>query len=243
MGQKEVVTWIVPLVGHAFDLGDMRKWLEGSDVAAVKYEEAHALSIPVKIVGSASEHVLPFAERKLTLLNGIGRLLEPKYRPATLDGRFYGLDATGRKVNTVLSIQSAEIRIKTGVVGLLVGGVAAPDPAIGAAIPLLDVAANSERAHDALTILARKDLTWSELYLLFELVQGEVGSRMYDEGWVSKSDANLFCHTANSYSALRSDGRHGKDLGAPPANPMDRHSALALLRRLVLSWLRSKVAA
>jgi hypothetical protein len=70
-------------------------------------------------------------------------------------------------------------------------------------------------ARDALVIIGRPNLTWSELYLLFELVQAEVGGEMFDLGWISRRDADLFTHTANNYSALRSNGRHGKDKGDP----------------------------
>jgi hypothetical protein len=45
-------------------------------------------------------------------------------------------------------------------------------------------------------------------------------------------------HTANSYSTLRSDGRHGKNRGDPPAQPMLRGVATKLVCGLVLAWLR-----
>jgi hypothetical protein len=48
----------------------------------------------------------------------------------------------------------------------------------------------------------------------------------------------LFTHTADSYSTLRADGRHGKDRGQPPAKPMPRGVATKLVCDLVLSWLR-----
>ena len=53
---------------------------------------------------------------------------------------------------------------------------------------------------------------------------------MYEFGWVPKAEADLFCHTANSYAALRSEGRHGKDRGQPPENPMEKPTAIELVR-------------
>jgi hypothetical protein len=61
---------------------------------------------------------------------------------------------------------------------------------------------------------------------------------MLDFGWISRNDADLFAHTANSYSTLRSDGRHGKDIGGPPVNPMQHGIALTLVCGLVVAWLR-----
>ena len=42
---------------------------------------------------------------------------------------------------------------------------------------------------------------------------------MFDLGWISRNDATLFTHTANSYSTLSSGGRHGKDGGDPSGLP------------------------
>jgi hypothetical protein len=55
---------------------------------------------------------------------------------------------------------------------------------------------------------------------------------------MSHPDADLFTHTANSYRALRSDGRHGKDRGDPPMRPMPHGVATKLVCGLVLAWLR-----
>jgi hypothetical protein len=220
----------------------MPKWLEGWDVRVVNYEGGYALSIPVEVIGDRHDPVLAFAEAKVTLINGIGRLLGSKFRPVMVEGTIYGLDSDGAKVNTVVSIQGAEVRMRLSAVGVLSGGPVPLDPAIGAAKPLLTAASNLPKAHDALTIIGRKDLTWPELYLLFELVQSDVGGEMHKLGWVSKAEAELFCHTANSYSALRSEGRHGKDIGRPPNTPMERAAAVTFIRTLVLAWLRSRAS-
>jgi hypothetical protein len=142
--------------------------------------------------------------------------------------------------HTVVALSGAEIRMKAHSARVELGGHVQPDPAEGLAVPLIQAASVSPRARDALVIVGRQDPTWSELYLLFELVQGDVGGRMHDQGWISKADADRFTHTANSYSVLRSAGRHGKDPGRPPpANPMPHAFAADLIRQLVLSWLRS----
>ena len=39
-------------------------------------------------------------------------------------------------------------------------------------------------------------------------------------------------------AALRSDGRHGKDRGEPPAHPIQHDMAVTLVCGLVLAWLR-----
>jgi hypothetical protein len=193
--------------------------------------------IPTEIVGDSYEPVRTFAEEQLALINGIGRLLSSSFRPVSLTDKLFGVDSAGAVCNTVMAVGSAEMRIKGGSLRVVIGGELQPDPAEGAVSPLMRAVSRSSRAHDALIIIGRPSLTWSELYLLFELVEAEVGGRMYELGWISRTNADLFTRTANSYSVLRSGGRHGKDRGDLPTQPMQYGPAVTLIRVLVLAWL------
>jgi hypothetical protein len=237
MPDGRVTSWIVPLGGHRFDLEDLPRWLSGQDVHVAPHEDGFALVIPTRVVGESYEPVLAFAESYLSLINGLGRLLNSKFRAVSLTRKILGLNSSGVVCHTVIAAGTAEMRMKAAGVGVAIGGVVQPDPGEGLAAPLMMAVSRTPRAHDALVIVGRQDLTWSELYLLFELVQVEVGGQMYELGWISKTDANLFTHTANSYSALRSAGRHGKDSGDPPRNPMEHAVAVDLVCALVLAWL------
>ena len=237
MDKRQIASWMVPLVGHQFDLEDLPLWFAGLDVHVEPRDNGFALVIPTQIVGDSYEPVRAFAEEQLALVNGIGRLLSSSYRPISLTDNLFGVDSAGAVRNTVVAVGSAEMRVKAGSVRVVIGGKAQPDPAEGAASSLMRAASRSPRAHDALIIIGRPNLTWSELYLLFELVEAEVGGQMFDLAWISRSDADLFTRTANSYSVLRSGGRHGKDRGDPPAQPMQHGLAVTLVRALVLAWL------
>jgi hypothetical protein len=237
MDKPQIASWIVPLVGHQFDLEDLPLWFAGLDVHVERRDNGFALVIPSQIVGDRCEPVRAFAEEQLALLNGIGRLISSSYRPISLTDNLFGVDSAGVVRNTVAAIGSAEMRVKAGSVQVVVGGARQPDPAEGAASSLIRASACSRRAHDALIIIGRPDLTWSELYLLFELVEAEVGGQMFELAWISRGDADLLTRTANSYSVLRSGGRHGKDRGDPPARPMQYALAVTLVRALVLAWL------
>lgn len=237
MDKRPIASWMVPLVGHRFDLEDLPLWFAGLDVHVEPHDNGFALVIPVQIVGHSYEPVRAFAEEQLALLNGIGRLLSSSYRSISLTDNLFGMDSAGIVRNTVVVVGSAEMRVKGGSVRVVIGGKAQPDPAEGAASSLMRAASRSLRAHDALVIIGRLNLTWSELYLLFELVEAEVGGQMFELAWISHTDADLFTRTANSYSILRGGGRHGKDRGDPPAQPMQHGIAVTLIRTLVLAWL------
>ena len=238
MSDGRVISWIVPLAGHRFDLEDLPRWFSGQDVHVAPHENGFALVISARVIGDSYEPVLAFAEQHLSLINGIGRLLSSTFRAVSLTSKVLVLNSSGVVSHTVIAVGTAEMRMKVNAVGVVIGGVVQPDPAKGLASPLLLAALNSNGAHDALVIVGRQDLTWSELYLLFELVQADVGGQMYERGWISTADADLFTHTANSYTALRSAGRHGNDRGDPPINPMQHADAVSLVRALVLAWLK-----
>lgn len=237
MDKQQIASWIVPLVGQRFDLEDLPLWFAGLDVRVESRDNNFVLVIPARIVGDNYEPVRAFAEEQLALINGIGRLLSSSYRPISLAGNLFGVDTAGAVRNTVVAVGTAEMRVKAGLVRVVIGDELQPDPTEGAASPLIRAASRFPRAYDALIIIGRPNLTWSELYLLFELVEAEVGSQMFELAWISRSDADLFTRTANSYSVLRSNGRHGKDRGDPPTQPMQYVLAVTLVRDLILAWL------
>ena len=233
-----VVEWSVDLIGHSLDLEDLPLWTTGTYPFVVRNGDVFSLRIPAKLVGSSAEHVRPYALDALDHLNGVGRLLNPSFRSLAVVNRTQGIDAQGVIVSTSVEVGGAELRVKAGLLVGSVNGIAQSDPIEGAAAPLLQAARRSVRAHDALVILGRPSLTWAEIYLVFELVEGHVGGKMFEYGWIAKPDVDLLSRTANSYSVLRSAGRHGKDRGSPPRSPMPHGTAASLVRHLVLQWLK-----
>jgi hypothetical protein len=230
--------WTIELIGHQFDLEDLPLWTTGANAPIVRNGDVFSIQVPASLVGSQPEPVRPYALAAIERLNGVGRLLNPSFRPLTLATKTLGIDAQGNVISTSIEVGGAELRLKAGLLAGSINGVPQRDPREGVALPLLNAAETSGRAHDALVILGRPSLTWAEIYLVFELVEGDVGSMMYEYGWISKPEADLLGRTANSYSTLRSSGRHGKDRGNPPRSPMAHSTALGLMRRLVVEWLR-----
>lgn len=116
-------------------------------------------------------------------------------------------------------------------------------------------ASHNRAKADALTLVGRPSPSWSELYLIFELVEANVGGRMFADGWIGRTEANLFTRTANSYTALGMAGRHGKDRGDPYAisrrrvvtrqrrNHAPRMTAGPSIERIATSTLRALASA
>jgi len=237
MSKQKIVSWIIPLNGHEFDLEDLPYWLTGNSVQVISRGDGYALQIPSEVVGDNYEPVRDFAENELALINGAGRLLNPTFRSVSLSNNILGIDSSGEVTHTVVVVGTAEERCKAGTFKAVVGGISQLDPREGAACPFLNAAKYSSLANDALIISGRPKLTWTDLYVLFEIVESDVGSEMFTHGWISRKKSNLFTSTANSYNILRYEGRHGKDKGDPPSKPMNINEAEILIRDLVSSWL------
>ena len=238
MDNQPIAAWYIPLRGRPPDLEALALWFIGADVYVATHGTTFVFMIPASLVRSNYKPVHAFAEGRLALANGIGRLLSSAFQPVSLTGSHLGVDASGTILHTVLSIDPAVVGYKAGAVGIVMNDKIQPDPQEGAAVPLLRVALRSTPACDALRILARPTLTWSDLYLLYELVQDNGGGKMVDYGWISGADDSSFTRTANSYRTLGIDSRHGRDRGSPPAQPMPLNTAVVVMRHLALAWLQ-----
>lgn len=109
--------------------------------------------------------------------------MQNSFRPLEIaDGPYFGIDAKGNRIHTVVTLGTAEIRCKAGHLTALVNGVPQPDLRAGKATRLLCAAATSSAARGALVIVGRPMPSWSELYLVYELVESNVGRLIYIEG-------------------------------------------------------------
>jgi len=238
VSSRPVTAWLVPLEGHAFDLEDLPVYLKGSAIQVTKGSNGYQLELPASIAGCSHERVVELSAAFVDLMNGAASLVFASYRPIQLaDGSFYGIDQTGSIVNTVLRVQSAEMRCKAGHVTMLVDGIAQQDTRQGQITRLMDAADGNVAARDALSIMGRSAPSWSELYLVYELVEANAGNRMYAEKWIARTEGKRLTRTANSYTALGRASRHGKQTTQPPRDPMTQREATVLMRALVAAWL------
>lgn len=238
MSIRPVATWLVPLEGHAFDLEDLPVYMHGHSVQVVLRDSIYNLAIPVNVGGVSHERVREVALAFVELVNGAASLLISSYSPISVtSGAFFGVDDSGSVVNTVVPVGTAEMRCKAGHMNVLIDGVPQPDSRQGRIASLVELAKRSTAGRDALSLVGRPSPTWSELYLVYELVKANAGSRMFSDNWISRSQAELFRRTANSYTALGRAARHGKEATDSPKNPMPQREATQLMRELVRGWL------
>jgi protein-S-isoprenylcysteine O-methyltransferase Ste14 len=240
---REIRSWIVPLKAHEFDAEDLHVYLAGYPITVNQRGSKFFLVIPVELTGPGYESVIPLAQEQVARINGAASVVLDGYRYIGVDdGAYYGIDAEGEIAHTVVAVGTTEGRAKAGHITVSIDGVQQPDSGTGQLARLLQVAETSTGMADALAVVGRLSPIWSELYLVYELVESNTGSRMYSDGWITQDEGTLFTRTANSYTALGREARHGKDRRDPPSNPMPRPLATQLMRKLVAAWINSALS-
>jgi len=83
---------------------------------------------------------------------------------------------------------------------------------------------------------------WSNLYRIYEYIQGNTGSEnnIVEQGWWSESEKDLFKQTANSPEAIGHEARHGDTRVPAPSDPMNHAEAKALIHNLIDNWLKHR---
>jgi hypothetical protein len=103
-----------------------------------------------------------------------------------------------------------------------------------------NLASRDADVEDVLAILGRDGVRWHDLYHVFEVVEADVGARMFANGWATKATIERFTRTANSRHAIGGEARHGHDRFQPPKKPLSLRDAHDLVLGLVRQWLAEK---
>lgn len=229
--------WFVRLQGHRFDLEDLPDWLEGGEVNVQEddgeyYLTSHrfdALANPGEVRRAATDFV--------NLLNGLGRIHQPGFEPISA-GVVETRSSDGSKKVHISSTSRGRSRDKARVTINDQDGIEKPHPNLGRLRRWVDLAERDELVERAIGYLNGSEITWNDLYCALEVVKSDVEG---DVPGASNSQLTRFRHTANSYSVLGYEARHGKDNWEPPENPMPFDEALGLIRGVIKRWIQEKL--
>lgn len=106
----------------------------------------------------------------------------------------------------------------------------------------LEVARKDAAAEKALRIYGSREHSWSNLYIIYEVIEADVGGKniIVANGWVSGVKIEKFKRTANSVTATRDDARHGKEPHVPSPSPMLLSEAKAMIEEMLRRWMFTK---
>lgn len=238
--------WWVLLRGRESDLRRLAAMFPVGGGEVRIYERPGAFYLRADVLEELADQadVLSRAVELLRRVNGVGRLVDEAAAPVEIDrvervleggGRqhFVGLRDTAAAISDSLSVtvaraEGSRVQIEN-------------TDQDSSAAGIFEIAAQDEGVARALLVVGRADLNWADLYHLYEVVLADVGGRIYDEGWASRTEVERFKRTANSPAVLGEEARHGRETTDPPPNPMSRPDATALVVGLARRWIADKV--
>jgi hypothetical protein len=229
--------WWIGLKGEAMDVGAIADLYTGSVEVSAVHDDTW-LRVGDLGEARAPTDALERGEELLALLNGGAQIYYGNHVEVTATCVVERVEHGCSHRTTIVRVGSAISRSRVGTPTLLVKGVeiapAPPPPRKWFQLALVD-----EDAASVLRLLRRTDLSWSELYYIYDLIVGDVGS-VRDLGWATKAQTDRFRRTANSRHAVGDASRHGREVHQPPRNPMTIDEARAWIRELGRLWLDAR---
>jgi hypothetical protein len=182
------------------------------------------------------------AERIVDALSGISRLLLRSDSRLTVSS-VTAVRPDGKR-NIFLQVEPAVLKIRGGLTSIVVtradGRVEEYRPSDPAPKWLARALANPNAAR-ALRLRDTDDLSWTDLYRLYEVIEAGAGGvdAIAAKGWASKSQVCRFKHSANSVTVAGNEARHGVESTEPPAEAMSLGEARSFVDGLLHRWLEN----
>lgn len=231
--------WSVQIVGDNFDLDDLPGWFNSNELKVVKEANGYYLySNRFSSVKDAKE-VRIIAEKLVEKMLGAAMLIRSNLKPFKLGNVNRQNEDGSKDIYFKVSIK-ASTRSKA-TFGVYSNGVAQKANTSKAAL-IFDVADNDKKVEHALRIWGKEPHDWINMYKILEIIESDVGGKIYQEGLANKSEVDRFTQTANSVEALGDKARHGIKKVPLPKKPMTIQEAQYLIRSLINKWIDSKVS-
>jgi hypothetical protein len=235
------MTWEVAIVGPPAVLAELQHAFPiGGDPSLVSVEGRWVLRSGRFEPVADAQAVFQEAEGIIISLSGIARLLLAAEAPLTIGG-VTEVRANGTRVNYVQPATGGATlgpSIASTVATRLGGVVEEHRPSDRSPAWLRRAIADPEVAR-ALRLRDAGDMSWTDLYRLFEIVRAAAGGEevVRARGWATRSELDRFGHSANSVTAAGDEARHGIERTQPPRKPMTLAEARTLIDRLLERWI------
>jgi hypothetical protein len=225
--------WAVGLVGGGWELAEIAPHFTGAirvsqnadgwELTADRFDEA-----------KDAQTVRTLAGEMLALVNGIARIRLDAPDPISL-GNVRRYRDGGAKDAWVFP-ETIRLKVRVGTPTVVVNGVIST---VRSWEPDIELAVRDLRVQAVLAFLAPVP-TWQSLYAALDTVLKDprTGRRRGVKRWggVSEAQLKLFTRTANSFSAIGVQARHGPG-AASPRRPITLADGEGLVGRIVDRWL------
>lgn len=239
--------WQVQITGHPYDLEDVYENQNSASWSVVKDDDQFFFeSVLFNDLEEAGE-VRDTAAQIIALINGSAKLRISGFRPIEIGSVSY-FDDEGNRRNFVLlqgSISARSRHKATAVVIKPDGSEVKEEIEQPDRIELtFSLAESDPNVSDALRLYALSELSWGDLYKIYEIIRDDVGGskELFDNEYVLKKDLRNFSHTAQHPGAIGDDARHARIASEVPVNPMSLAEANLLISTLMNKWIDSKLS-
>ncbi|MFG3618053.1 hypothetical protein [Nocardia sp. NPDC047654] len=224
------------LEGEEFDLQDLAALFPTGDTRVVHEGDGYFLTSPDLDNRSPAAPIQQVATTALTRINGIGRAINPDFRPVRLSGRY---DDGQNAFVAVEASFGGRARLTVDAVVCNADGEEIPQPSPPGPV-YVDMASDKD-VSEVLTIMGQSgELSWGELYKIYEIIQDRVGS-LSARGWgIAKNTEQAFTASANHQAISGSKARHARFKGSPPGESkrMSEEEARRFISGVVAHWLK-----
>ncbi|MFI6681994.1 hypothetical protein [Kribbella sp. NPDC050470] len=231
----------VRLEGHGFDLDTLADLFGyGEPMVSSDADGYYLAASSLDGLFEDGGRLRDAAEVILRRANGVARSLTDGYRPVRLTGRFTSGDG---KHQHVMVLGTAEERSRALPMTFVVNGEPQQQPPPSPAPAYLEAAETHPDVGEVLDLLGKDvvGLDWFDLYKVYEIVRGDVGTEaaLLATGWVPATDLKAFTASANLPTVSGADARHARGPTGQPKHTMTLHQARSMIGQLVAAWLDS----
>ena len=236
--------WRIQLVGDPADLRMLSESMCGGNTSICEAEGKYVLRSEELDKLQDAGRARARAEEIAVSLSGASRIILGTHKPLKVGGMIQIRD-DGTRTTFALQDEPAVTRERVFPASVSItrkdGTVERHRPA-DRVEEWLEAAAQDPSIAKALRLRNAGNLTWVELYRIYEVIAGDMGgeSAIVAVGWAEKAEIKLFKRTANSVVATGDQARHGYQKEEPPKNPISLGQAKVFIDTLLKDWVISK---
>jgi len=222
-----VTTWYVDLKGESGDLEEVSKRYRSKAISILKKNNRFIMISEHFSLLSSSAEVHSRAVHLLKKINGSMQVVLDDYKPVSVQSVAH-IDDRGRLSKTITFtlniIDVGEKRSKESKM---------PEK-------FWPEVADQDRNVAKLLDFFSQELNWINLYRIWEVIQEDQGSKVFEKGWIEKKIVKCFKQTANSFGAIGDASRHGHEKIPSPKSPMKLENAKKYICSVAAKWLGEK---
>jgi len=235
-------SWMIELEGDKFDIQDLQNLNFLPNIKVVEEYERYYISANEFDSCAEAREVLLQGTNLVNVINGIAQLQNSNWKPVKLIGVARNeIDGSRTQFLSPEPIQGRS-KVSANLTVIRADGTVNTSRQPSFIESVFTISTRNANVERALRIYGSREHNWVNLYIIYEIVESDVGGKnvIGANGWCSETQIRNFKHTANSVGAVGDESRHGKESTAPPSIPMPLEEARILIVSLLKQWIRSK---